>query len=255
MKKPYSPNAFWFSKIKVFRACPYMYKLQFIDGVQLERRSLDTEFGTAVNLGLDAILRGEGDGTEPFDMYWETTDRNLTRFRYNWEAFAQMGPAFLRKFREREAKHYEPTLIGERLYGKIGKHAFEGEPDFYGKYKGKLTVIDFKTSGKNYPSAKIVSDEQMVGYAALLEQNGHKAPEQTMFQVFVKDFNAPKLQKPLISELTSQKKYDILLNIEHTCDDIASRKVFPKNPDAYFMGEFVSPYHELAFGKGVEDEE
>jgi hypothetical protein len=253
MKQAYSPDAFWFSKIKVYRACPYLYKLQFIDGIKLERRSLDTEFGTALNLGLDAILRGEGDGLDVFNMFWEATDRDLQRFRFDWEALAKMGPSMLSKFREREAKHYEPIIIGERMYGKIGAHKFEGEPDFYGKYKGKLTVIDFKTSAKNYPYEKVISDEQMVGYAALLEQNGHAPAEQTMYQVFKKDFNAPSLQKAIICPLTADRKYEILLNIEQTCDEIASRKVFTKNPDAYFMGDIVNPYHELTFGKGVEE--
>jgi hypothetical protein len=253
MKEPYSPNAFWFSKLRVYRQCPYLYKLQFIDGVKLETRSLDTEFGTAINLGLDAIIKQESDGQSVFQLYWETTPRDLTRFRYDWEAFAKMGPELLRKFRDKQAKHYEPILVGERIYGKVGKHDFEGEPDFYGKYKGKLTVIDFKTSAKNYPAQKIVSDEQMVGYAHLLEQNGHKPAEQTMYQVLVKDFNAPKLQNPIICELTSSRKYQILSNIEATCDEIAARTVFTKNPDAYFMGENVSPYFEHAFG-GVKNE-
>lgn len=248
MQEPYNPKAFWFSKIRVYRQCPYLYKLQFIDGVKLESRSLDTEFGTAINLGLDAILREESDGVSVFELYWETTARNLTRFRFDWEAFAKMGPTLLRKFREREAKHYTPIILGERLFGKIGKHAFEGEPDFYGKYKGVLSVIDFKTSTKNYPKERIISDEQTVGYAHLLEQNGHTPPQQTMYQVLKKDFDAPSLQKAIICPLTSDRKYQILSNIEHTCDEIVSRKVFTKNPDAYFVGENVSAYFELAFG-------
>lgn len=250
---PYAKDAFWFSKLKVYRQCPYLYKLQFIDGIKLDSRSLDTEFGTALNLGLDAIIKEEGDGQDIFEMYWETTPRDLTRFRFDWETFAAMGPELLRKFREKEAKHYKPIIVGERLYGKVGKHLFEGEPDFYGTYKGKLTVIDFKTSAKNYPAEKIISDEQMVGYAHLLEQNGHKPAEQTMYQVFKKDYKAPSLQNPIIFPLTDVRKCTILENIEHTCDEIVSRKVFTKNPDAYFMGDIVSPYFEMAFGKGVSE--
>ena len=90
----------------------------------------------------------------------------------------------------------------------------------------------------------------MPGYNRLLVQNGHKPAEQTMFQVFVKDAYAPKLQTPIICPLTSTREYEILLNIERTCDEIAERKVFPKNPDAYFMGDVVSPYFSHAF-KGV----
>jgi hypothetical protein len=254
MKQPYAKDAFWFSKLRVYRQCPYLYKLQFIDGVKIESRSLDTEFGTALNLGLDAIVNQESDGLDIFNMYWETTPRNLQRFRYDWEMLAKMGPVFLHKFRESQAKHYEPILVGERVYGNVGKHAFEGEPDFYGKYKGKLTVIDFKTAGKNYPKQKIISDEQMVGYAHLLEQNGHKPAEQVMYQVLKKDPKEPSLQNPIILPLTAEHKCNILSNIEHTCDEIVARTVFTKNPDAYFFGEVVSPYFEMVFGKGVKNE-
>jgi hypothetical protein len=247
----YSPNAFWFSKIRDARTCMHMYKLKHIDGVKIESRSLDMEFGTALNLGLDAIVKQQGDGLSVFEMYWNSTPRTLPRSRFDWEALAKMGPEFLRKFRERHAKHYEPILVGERLFGKLGKHAFEGEPDFYGYYKGKRTVIDFKTSKDNYAPEKIICDEQLPGYAALIEQQYGLLPEQKMYQVFVKGYSGAKIQEPLISQLTSIRQCEILSNIEATCDDLSKRKVFPKNTENCVRGSIICPYFEKCHGKGV----
>jgi hypothetical protein len=253
MTQPYSPSAFWFSKLRTARECLRRYRLEHIDGIKVDNRSLDMEFGTALNLGLDEILRGEGDGNSVFDLYWSTTSPDLPRFRYDHAALAKMAPIFFEKFIDQYMPHIKPVAIGERYFGKIGKHDFEGEFDLLCEYKGVLTVVDFKTASANYAKEKIVVEEQMPGYAELIRQKTGVLPAQRMFLVFVKDFNAPKIQKPLISPLTSMSQSDILSNIEATCDDLVSRKSFPKNTESCVRGSIICPHFDRCH-KGVKNE-
>lgn len=230
MGTPYQDNAFWFSKLSDARRCLRYYKHKHIDKLPCSDPSLDMEFGTAYHLAVNEILSEEGDGQETFKTYWESVNQDMRKTRFGWDALMRMGPEMIRKFREMHARHFKPILMEERLYGTVGTHQFEGTPDFYGTFKGQLAVFDFKTSGYNYVPERIVTGEQLPGYAHLLEQNGHRRPEIIGFSVAVKDFAAPKIQRAITTELTTELQRNTILNVVETCDDLATRKTWPKNP-------------------------
>lgn len=252
MRQPYDPSHFWYSKLNDARFCLRYFQLKHIDRIPMHDTSLDLEFGTAVNNGLNAILRGENDGLFDFDLYWHGVSPELPQSRFNWETLEAMGHVLLRKFRDGHAKHFEPYDVGKRLYGSIGPHPFEGEPDFWGLYKGEPTVLDFKTSAGNYPEEKLACSEQLSTYAHLIEQAYGQKPTRKGYFVLVKDYKEPKIQRPLVSELTEPAESNILSNIVETCDDLKARKSFPMNTSNCVRGKIVCPFFEKCWGKRSE---
>jgi hypothetical protein len=246
MSKPYAKDAFWYSRLQDARSCLRLYKLKHLDGVRLTEENLDMVFGTGLHLGLNEILSGEGDGIELFEMFFDTyRGRDLPGFSFSWEELRAMGPVFLSRFERLHAKHFRPFKMEERMYGQIGPHKFEGTADFLGWYKDVPSVLDFKTSSKAYHKKKVISDEQMPGYAHLSATTLGFKPEQAVFFVFVKDRSGPKIQTPQIVQLTDAVLSSTIQNMREQMDDLTERKVFPKNPGHCVRGNIICPAFHL----------
>jgi len=74
----------------------------------------------------------------------------------------------MNKFNEWLQGHeLEPILLETPLVSEA--HSFGGTPDFYGRDNGKLTLLDFKTSGDIYAE----NFYQLAAYKSLLEEHGY----------------------------------------------------------------------------------
>jgi hypothetical protein len=58
-------------------------------------------------------------------------------------------------------------------------YRYGGTPDFYGTVDGKLTLLDFKTSGAIYPE----NFYQLAAYKQLLEEAGHTVDEVAILRI------------------------------------------------------------------------
>lgn len=256
MKEPYAEGAFWHSKLADAQFCLRKYALKYIQKVEIpEVLSADMEFGQAMHMGLEDILKG-GDGQLIFTMYWESRrNGGLEYGRLDHDTLKNIGEVLLARFKRLHAKHYEPLHLEQRIYTNLEEHAFEGTPDFLGKYKGRNAVVDFKTSGYKYDKRRVISDSQMPTYAGLAKKELGFEAEIVVYVVFVKDPKAPSIQV-IERELTNESTYDILNNVTEICDDLTSRKTFPMNTGSCIRGTLVCPYFEVCHGKkGVKSDE
>lgn len=225
-----------FSRISDYLSCPQLYKLKHLDKALPESSGLDLACGTALHMGVNEILQGE-DGSTAL-IYWDSIKNDdLQKFSYSWEELKQCLEVWLSKFERLHSKHFEPILMEERLTSTIGGVEYQGTPDFYGKYKGVLAIGDWKTTTTRYIPEKIVADEQMVGYAKLLADNGHPMPEQSFYCVFVKDRKTPSIQNVLTRQLTGTNINSTITNIEAQVGEI-KRGCFMKNTRNCVKGAF-----------------
>src|SRR5690606_27931423 len=134
------------------------------------------------------------DGEETFSLYWNSyQDADLRYTRFKFDDLNDIGLKLIARFARLHAKHFTPFKMEERLFGKIGEFDIEGTPDFLGDFKGVPSIVDFKTSSKKYHKSRIISDEQMMLYAALSNQCLQYLPKQRIYYVFVKD-TTPSIQ-------------------------------------------------------------
>ena len=86
-------------------------------------------------------------------------------------------------FKWAKGKRIDPIIAELPLVSET--YRFGGTPDFYGTVNGKLTLLDFKTSGAIYPE----NFYQLAAYQALLIDNGHPAPKEIAILRVGKDAN------------------------------------------------------------------
>lgn len=237
-----------YSAISAAYTCFQKYKYLYIDKLkELGPESANLHFGTALHMGLQAILEGD-DPLPAFSLYMQSLNgKEIDWGRYGLEEYSKMGDVFLARFSRLHAKHFTNTITMEsRLYGNLGDVKLEGTPDWVGSYKGVPSLVDFKTSGYTYPKEKIVVNEQMPLYAHLVEQNFGVKVEQLVYYVFVKADQRIQVQThPLTKEFMKAK----LDNIKLMCDDLSTRRVFPKNTNGCMMGQYRCGFYEVCYGK------
>jgi hypothetical protein len=247
--KSYQDSSFWFSKLQDHRTCPKMYKLRHLDKIKVESRSIDTEFGTALHMGLNQILTGEGDGILLFNTYWESIKGvKLTQFKFGWDALKEMGPVFLDRFKRLHAKHITLFKGEERMFATVSGHEMEGTPDALGEYKGIPSIMDFKTSSSRYKNEKIISDDQMPSYAHYAKTHYGYEPKQKVYIVFIKDFKNPSIQV-CVSELTTDNIQSSIDNMISEIEEIKAKNHFTQNRSSCVRGPIVCPYWEICHGK------
>jgi hypothetical protein len=251
--KAYQEGAWWYSKVSDARKCSKFYDLKYLQKVPIvEDPSADLEFGSAMHLALNEILRG-GDGIELFNMQWEISKLgNLQFSRLNWEELKNIGETLLARFSRLHAKHFVPFQMEERIYSDIRGLKFEGTPDFVGGYKDKKSIVDFKTAAYRYDKRKILCDDQMPMYAILAEKELNYKAEQLVYVVFIKDRTNPSIQV-ITRSLTNDILEYTLDNVILTCLEAQERKAFPMNTRSCLMGQYECPYFSKCFGGSVDE--
>lgn len=250
----YNPKAFWYSKINDYRTCPTLYKVKHIDGVKLDSRSLDMEFGTAIHLAVNDILLGN-EGVELFDLYWDSIkNEDLPKSRFDWKCLQYNAHKLLPRFARLHAKHFLPHAMEERIFTEFKGHLVEGTPDFLGDYKNIPSIVDFKTAGARYDEKKIIAEDQLSSYAAMAIKKLGYTPKQRVYVVFIKHYTDPSIQI-LKSPLTDDAILCITNNMTDTIEEIKSRTVFTRNVSNCVRGNMICPNFAGCWGtEGNESE-
>lgn len=251
--KPYAKNSFWFSKLSDALTCPQKYKLKYIDEIPPDEvPSGDMHFGTALHTALHSEFEDDT-GLLTFHMYWDSINPDKCEWgRFKYDDLRYQGEILINKFIKNHKKHFKPLYMEQRLFGKIGKHKFEGTPDFIGEYKGNLTLVDWKTSGYRYDKDKIYNAEQLMGYVYLAQKEYGIKIDQIMYLTFVKG-TVPSVQNPIILKLTDDMLNNTIKNIESIIEDLTARQFFPKNSRSCSFGKVKCPYFERCWKNDKKD--
>lgn len=217
---------FRYSAINTAYDCLQKYKLTYIDGLAQEGNSGDIRFGTGIHLALKAHFE-DSDPQAQFEMYWNSLKNETLEYtQFNHEELGEMGKVFISRFVKMHAKKFRPFKIEETIEMPIGEHVLQGTPDFIGEYEGIPSVVDWKTSARVYNRRKIITNEQMYGYAAMAKHNYNYDVKQLVYIVFIK--SEERIQTIKYS-LTPEKLSSMLSNVDMMMRDIATRTEFPKN--------------------------
>ncbi len=221
------PNSAWHSKLDIAAQCLYRYKREYIDGIEGDRGFNEyQEFGLAVHAAIEALFEGDDPAVE-FKIQWEARKTlPITFTRYKWGDLNRIGQEFIRKFVKLHYPHITPILFEKRIYGNMGEHLYEGTPDLYGWYRGKLAVMDFKTSSQRYAREKLKVAKQLMDYTHLLEQNGHPRPTHVIYFVFIKATEGIQVLEDTLDEVFLRSVEE---NNKQVLDDLKARQTFPKN--------------------------
>lgn len=224
-----------YSMLNTANYCYRKYKYLFIDQLKPTiPKSIDLEFGTAIHTAIEAAFEGE-DALEVFTTYWDSVNpKEVTSNRYNWKALKEIGEILIPRFVDRHLKYFKPEIIEERMYGELEGIPIEGTADFIGRYKGRISLVDFKTSNYAYPKHKISINEQMFLYSELYRQNYGKLPTQIVYIVFCK---AQKRIQTITLKLEESKLLEMIHNVKEMCKDIKTRSLFPANRTSCMMGQ------------------
>lgn len=224
--------------------CLQKYKLCYIDKIAPDYDSGDMAFGSALHSAINGILTGE-DGEALFEIYWNSYEGlPLNYGRFKWPQLKELGLNFCSKFARLQASKYKLEFAEERLYGEYKGVKLEGTLDFYGLYKDKLSLRDFKTSGYNYADEKKFTSLQLYLYAYLAITNGKKAPETLGYTVFNKGVGSIQDLTWDFSEATMYAALDDLVSY---CKLLTGGE-YPKNLNSCMIGSQRCAYFSKCHG-------
>lgn len=235
---------FRYSSISTAHTCLQKYKLQYIDLVpQPALDSGDMQFGTAVHAAIKVAFEGD-DPVAFFDMYWRSIQPdNYQWSRYDHKALAEIGAKLLSKWYRLHYKNYEPLHVEIPLEFTLNGFEFHGTPDFIGKYKGVLSVVDWKTSASDYDKRKALIDAQMWVYAYAARAVHKLEVEQVVYAPLVK--YGEKVQNPICVPVTENKLNSMLDNVTIMMRDLSSRQEWPRNErNCLYCPYFTHCYRE-----------
>lgn len=203
-----------YSMLDSFTKCPANFHKTYILGEKDESKSSALEYGTALHLGIKAILDGD-DGVANFTMYWDSLrEVNMIFYRYGWQELRDLAVnKFLPNFERLHAKKF--TKIVQELTLEmpfLGEHTLQGTPDIVCEYEGLPAVFDWKSSSTEYKRTKLDKNPQLYIYAALSKHNSLTLPMTLGYKVFRKD--AASIQT-LKKELHIENLDAMMKNVEN----------------------------------------
>ena len=104
--------------------------------------------------------------------------------------------------------------------------------DCLARYKGKLSLVDFKTSSQRYPDGKVEASDQLRLYAYLAQKNLNVKIEQLVYVVFIKT-KEPSIQV-LAQDLNQEELALRIANIDAQCQQIQGAVEVTRNHNACF---------------------
>lgn len=210
---------FRYSMIDSFVSCPSKFYSTYVLGQREEVKSPHLEFGTAVHMALNSHFEGE-DPYDMFNTYWNSVEKMKLEYdRQSWEDLRAVAvDRFLPNFLRLHAKKFTNNRLEETIEVPfLGSHTLQGTFDLVGEYEGQLTMVDFKTSAREYPVSKIHRNPQMYIYSYLYLKKYGVMPKQVMYKVFIKtEGRIQSLKLPL----TEEKLMHIMGNVEAICKNM-----------------------------------
>lgn len=223
---------FRYSTLEVAYQCLAKYKLMHIDKAAPDDSSLDLEFGQAIHIALRAHYSGD-DAMTNFNVYWNMIRaKNLRANRYSWEQLNELGGIFIPRFKKMHAHKFKPLYMEETLEMPLEGHIYQGTPDFIGEYEGKLSVVDWKVYSAPFVQKRILTNEQLYGYAALAQYKYKIEIEQLAYVNFIK--SEERIQTNIKVRLTKDRLEFMMSNVRSMIRDLTTRKEFPRNPNCNF---------------------
>lgn len=205
--------------IDSFIQCPNKFYSTYILGEREESKSSALEFGTAMHMALQSHFEGD-DPYAMFNTYWDSVLKSKLEYdRFSWEDLRTLAnDKFLPNFLRLHSKKFSEFKQEEKLEMPfLDTHVLEGTYDMSCQVEGKLTIVDFKTSAREYTTSKIYRNPQMYIYAALYKHKYGKLPEQLMYKVFIKSEGRIQTLK---RDLTQQDQDHIMGNVEAICKNM-----------------------------------
>jgi RecB family exonuclease len=241
-------SSFSYSQLSAALTCQQLYKYLYVDKLKIEEpESYALHFGTAIHSAINALLEGT-DGNAAFTAYWDSVaNMAFQPGRYNHASLRDMGHIFIDRFAKLHLKHYEFIKGEERLYAETpGGIHIEGTADLLFRYKGKLTLVDFKTSSTRYQEGRAESSMQLALYAYLMQINLGIVIEQLAYVVFIKT-KEPSIQMQLI-DLDQGRLKEMILNIEKIAAPLVDLQNPTKNMNNCFSYGRRCTYWEKCHG-------
>lgn len=236
-----------YSGLTLARKCEQLYKYVYLDKLKsTEPMSGDMAFGTAMHLGVGAILEGE-DGVSAFKLFWGL-NKNLRFGRYGQEDLLQQGEILLERFKRLHLKKFKVIEMEKKLEATVDEIVLYGTPDVVGDFNGVPSIIDFKTSGYRYHKDRVLLSEQLYLYAFLWKQLRIQKIEQLVYFVFVKG-KTPSIQT-LITPFNETICKEILSELLSYCrrlDEIEKESGFLKNRGNCIMGEVKCDFFKVCY--------
>lgn len=203
-----------YSMLDSFTRCPANFYKTYILGEKDDSKSSALEYGTALHLGIRAILDGDS-GVDNFLLYWNSLkDVSMIYYRYGWQELRDLAVnKFLPNFERLHAKKF--TRIVQELTLEmpfLGDHTLQGTPDIVCDYEGLPSVFDWKSSSTEYKRNKLDKNPQLYIYAALSKYNNLTLPKTIGYKVFRKD--AASIQT-LKKELHIENLDAMMRNVEN----------------------------------------
>ena len=179
--RPTPKNQFSFSRLKSFDQCPFKYRLRYLKGLKEAFRSIESYLGNTVHDVLEWMYEERRNGASPdetaiverFDEGWrEDWPENLAIVRIDDgpDTYFRVGREMLKIFvSDVFDKDRSETLALEERYSTplSDRIVFTGFADRVGRTtKGKLFVIDYKTSKRAGDSTEFSEGLQAPLYAA-----------------------------------------------------------------------------------------
>ena len=189
-RAPTPSNAYSFSRLKSFRQCPMQYRFRYLEGLRESFRSIESYLGNAVHDVLEWLYSERDRGSDPdeaamLDQFADRWQQGLDdtvvviRIEENPETYLRLGREMLARFhRDTFARDRSETVsLEQRLSLKLSDEVmFTGFADRVGRTeKGRLFVIDYKTSRSEGNGSEFSEGLQAPLYAAcVLQHHGEK---------------------------------------------------------------------------------
>lgn len=220
--------------IQDFLTCPKHYYDRYILKKIEDRQSSALHFGSAMHLGIKTILEGE-DGIETFNMYWDSIkDKKMLYYGDNWESLKKVATeTFLPNFKSRHVKHFTDFEQELQMEMPFLSCTLQGTADLIGLYKGKLAVIDWKTSSKPYKRNKIAINYQMYIYAKLYQQKTGKLPELLVYKVFNKKDESINTFEIELTQAYLDKIFEQIENVSQRLLEVSTTGAIYHGADCY----------------------
>lgn len=234
---------FRYSAINTAYTCYLKYKRIYIDGEKADYESGDVAFGSALHRALHAHFKKQ-DPELDFDMAWGAQRAKPYLYtRFNWEQLREMGLKFISRWVRLHAKKYEPFKVEENITTRLSGFMFQGTPDYVGLYQGVPSVVDFKTSAKEYDKKKIITNEQMYLYAYMVKEVFNYDVKALAYVVFIKG-DEPRIQTNVKIDLDEKLLQRHMDNVKLMCEDLSQRTKFPMNKNSCNFCEFFNKCYE-----------
>jgi len=218
-----------FTRIDRYLECPEQYRLYYLEGLRPKEPSASLLFGQAIHQALAYFFTMNGDPGAFFAKAWEDIERMPVRYsgRATWNGLGFTGQALLKKFIDEELPRLGTVVGSERSFELAIPNVdvpFIGVIDLVA-HRGKLALVDFKTSSSSYAPHDVALSDQLTAYS-LAEPEA----EEAALCVFVKT-KEPRIEWHL-SRRGGAQLTEFLKKAEYVAREIKSQH-FYKRPGTW----------------------